>query len=207
MLPLCTPPCVSVMGDTRACVSLCVYTPAPSLPQSFGPHSELQPLPPWRGPLRLRRPRILTAPPPLSDTHRSSRPAPANLLHAAASYAVFAAPASGVAGDDGPSMRPDCTAPGYSRALAARRVGSPDPRPAPPRPAGPAPTPPLSSIHTGGGTAPTHAHNSQSRARIMHTHSSHMQELTPASIPFSACLGGTVSPEKTPSKGSPSSHS
>lgn len=167
MLPLCTPPCVSVMGDTRACVSLCVYTPAPSLPQSFGPHSELQPLPPWRGPLPLRRPRILTAPPPLSDTHRSSRPAPANLLHAAASYAVFAAPASGVAGDDGPSMRPDCTAPGYSRALAARRVGSPDPRPAPPRRPRPHPSPVL---HTHGWR---HRAHTRTQLSITCTHNAH----------------------------------
>lgn len=137
VLPLCTPPCESVVG-----VRVCTNQPHPFPRAPAPPGAPTSPAVARPPPSRCAHPhRVLIILLPSQTRTRAPRPAPADLLHAAASYAVFAAPASRGAGG-GPSMCPNSTAPGRRRAGAAPGVGSSDPRPAPPNPAGPAPSPP-----------------------------------------------------------------
>ena len=191
--------CVSG-GRVLACACVCArarqlyVTPALSPPQSSGPaRSSRAPNPSCRGgpaPSRRAHPRT-----------RAPGPAPSDLLHAAASYAVLAAPARWGAVGGGPSMRPVGVAAPHP-ATAAREERPESATQAPP--AGPAPAPAARpSVHTppaGRGTA---------RARTPYTPHAHTPHTSRgASLPASPVLLvlGALSPEKIASKGSPSPH-
>lgn len=143
------------------------------------------------------RPQSLPSPP-------RHAPAPTDLLHTTASYAVFATPAPGGAGGGGPSMRHSRAAPPCPSSAWCQQ-----PRP-PPRPAPQAPPPSLPcSLHTR--VEAPRAHTRTYTLSITHTqctHTPHAFKGSPLPAPsLLSVLVGTVNPEKTPSKGSPSPRS
>ena len=144
------------------CVCVCArahqlyVTPALSPPQSSGPaRSSKAPNPSRRVLLSAPTLSQSSRPPPFprKTRTRAPGPAPADLFHAVASYAVLAAPARWGAVGGGPSMRPvggAAAAPGHRRARGAPGV----------RHSGPAhrPRPSLHTPPAGRGVARAHTH-------------------------------------------------